>query len=47
RNGYEALKLLKSKNYDLMITDLEMPQISGYELIESARNDIKLEDIPI
>jgi CheY-like chemotaxis protein len=32
-NGVEALHILRSGDFDLLITDLEMPEMSGYELI--------------
>lgn len=47
RNGLEALDLLKDKKFDLIITDLEMPQVSGYELIETIRLDEQHNDTPI
>jgi chemotaxis protein histidine kinase CheA/ActR/RegA family two-component response regulator len=47
KNGYEALNILNSKRFDVIITDLEMPQVSGYELIETVRLDEKISDIPI
>jgi chemotaxis protein histidine kinase CheA/CheY-like chemotaxis protein len=47
RNGYEALEYLKTREFDLIITDLEMPKLSGYELIESLRLDEKYADLPI
>lgn len=31
--GFEALKLLPRHRFDLIITDLEMPDINGFELI--------------
>ncbi|HQV31374.1 MAG TPA: Hpt domain-containing protein, partial [Calditrichia bacterium] len=39
RNGYEALELLNKQDFDIMVTDLEMPKLSGYELIETLRYD--------
>ena len=47
RNGSEALELLKNKDFDIIITDLEMPQMSGYELIETIRQDDRFDDLPI
>lgn len=43
----EALVKLKLTHYDLIITDLTMPKIDGYEFIERLRNDEMYADIPI
>jgi CheY-like chemotaxis protein len=32
-NGLEGLKMLKSENYDLVITDIVMPHVSGLGII--------------
>jgi chemosensory pili system protein ChpA (sensor histidine kinase/response regulator) len=47
RNGYEALELLNKKEFDIMVTDLEMPKLSGYELIETLRYDQRFLAFPI
>lgn len=36
-NGQEALSLLKKKHYDLLLTDMKMPQLSGLELLRKAK----------
>lgn len=36
-NGAEALELLKQNDYDILISDYEMPGISGLELVKAAR----------
>ena len=43
----EALSKLSTSHYDLIITDLTMPKIDGYEFIERLRNDEMYADIPI
>lgn len=43
----EALVKLKLTHYDLIITDLTMSKIDGYEFIERLRNDEMYADIPI
>ncbi len=47
RNGYEALELLKRQEFDILITDLEMPKLSGYELIETLRYEKRYNHLPI
>jgi chemosensory pili system protein ChpA (sensor histidine kinase/response regulator) len=47
RNGYEALELLNKQEFDIMVTDLEMPKLSGYELIETLRYDPRFTTFPI
>lgn len=36
-NGLEALKILDSVSVDLIISDLEMPQMDGFQLLEHLR----------
>ena len=37
-NGKDALDSIKNKNYDLIVLDLVLPEIDGFELIEQAKN---------
>ena len=46
-NGVEALKTLNSSTIDLVITDINMPLMDGFELIERMRLDMMLKDIPV
>ena len=43
----EALVKLKLNHYDLLITDLTMPNIDGYQFIDKLKTDEMYEDIPI
>ena len=36
-DGYEALRVLVERSVDLLITDVKMPGISGYELARQAK----------
>ncbi len=47
RDGREALAMLTSGRYALMITDLEMPTMNGFELIAAANALHGAEDMPI
>ena len=47
KDGFEALNILEDKNVDIVITDLEMPIMHGYELINRIRKDIRFKDLPV
>lgn len=38
-DGAEALKEIESSHYDLLISDIMMPNIDGYELVKTLRDD--------
>jgi CheY-like chemotaxis protein len=46
-NGVEAMRRLEADNYDLVVTDLRMPEMSGPELITKMQNDATYSKIPI
>lgn len=46
-NGVEALKKLRIGDYNLLITDLHMPNLDGKQLLEKVRNDRKLACLPV
>ena len=37
-NGEVALKMFKNKKYDAVVTDIKMPKMSGWELIDILRD---------
>jgi len=45
-NGVHALEKLKQQDIDLIITDMNMPELDGAGLIRAVRQDLKL-DTPI
>jgi len=49
QNGAEALELLLSGKWeaDLILSDIEMPQIDGWELLEYLKTDDNLGHIPV
>ncbi len=48
-NGVEALEILEKENFDLILIDIEMPIMSGYETTRRIRisNNSQLSQIPI
>ncbi|MDG1727163.1 MAG: response regulator [Emcibacteraceae bacterium] len=45
-DGAEALNKLRSKNYDLVISDWNMEPMTGYELLNKVRSDDMLKALP-
>lgn len=39
-NGVDAVEALRQGEYDLIITDLNMPYVSGMEIIQVVRNEL-------
>ena len=47
KNGMEALKFSTKREYAVIIIDVNMPIMDGYELTKFLKNDPKTKDIPI
>ncbi len=47
KDGMHALELLAHKKVDLIITDLNMPNLDGFELVRAIRDDQELKALPI
>jgi two-component system chemotaxis response regulator CheY len=46
-SGFEALKMLPGRKFDLIITDINMPDINGLELIGFVKANSSYKDIPL
>ena len=46
-NGGSALEIMKKKKPDLVISDIRMPVMDGFELLEKIKSDEDLKDIPV
>ena len=46
-DGARALQMTKQLRYDLVVTDLEMPQVDGFDLIARLRKDDRFRTTPI
>lgn len=45
-NGRRALELLRAQPFDLLLLDLEMPELDGFALLEALAADAELRDLP-
>lgn len=46
-NGIEGLELMRKNKPDLILLDIIMPKMGGFELMEETAKDEELKDIPI
>jgi two-component system, cell cycle response regulator DivK len=47
RNGHDALEALKTRRPDLIIMDIQLPEISGLEVTRIIKQDEGLKHIPV
>ncbi len=46
-SGFEALRCLPRETFDLVVTDINMPDINGLELVSFVKNNDKYQNIPL
>jgi len=46
-NGLEALKILENKNIDIILSDVMMPVMDGFEFCRKVKNNIEYSHIPV
>ena len=46
-DGEMALSMLNHERYDFVVTDWNMPKLSGLDLLKAMRNDERLKNIPV
>ena len=47
KDGQEALKSLKETKFDLILLDLILPKMSGFEVLEAIQADPQLQGVPV
>jgi sigma-B regulation protein RsbU (phosphoserine phosphatase) len=46
-NGREALELLRARPFELVLLDVTMPEMNGYEVLECLKADKRLRHVPV
>ena len=46
-DGVTALPMLQTGNFDFLVTDWNMPNMTGIQLLEAIRTDPKLQKLPV
>jgi class 3 adenylate cyclase len=46
-NGRRALELLAERSFDLVLLDIQMPEMDGYQVLEHLKTDTALRNIPV
>src|SRR5512143_2164975 len=46
-NGRQALEKLKADSFDLVLLDIMMPELDGYQVLEQMKQDHALRDVPV
>jgi signal transduction histidine kinase/DNA-binding NarL/FixJ family response regulator len=46
-NGLEAIEFVRKFSYDIVLMDIRMPDMDGYETVAKIREDNRFEDLPI
>ena len=47
KNGYEGVDLAQNELPDLIVLDVQLPDIDGFEVLQILRSDKKLKNIPV
>ncbi len=46
-DGIDAMTLLKTEKFDVVVSDVDMPRMNGFNLTEKIRGDKKLAELPV
>ena len=46
-DGVDAFAILRSEEFDLVVTDVEMPRMNGFDLTSAIRRDKRLANLPV
>ena len=46
-NGLVAIEMLRREPFDLLLLDIEMPEMDGFAVLEQLKADVQLRDLPV
>jgi adenylate cyclase len=46
-NGRQALEMLRTQEFDLLLLDIEMPELNGFQVLEALLHDTALRETPV
>jgi adenylate cyclase len=46
-DGRQALEAMRKSEFDLVLSDIQMPEMDGYELLKALKGDMRLRNIPV
>jgi two-component system chemotaxis response regulator CheY len=46
-DGSVALRMLRANKYDFMVSDINMPNMNGFDLLKAVKADVALRHIPV
>jgi two-component system, chemotaxis family, chemotaxis protein CheY len=46
-DGVEALSMLKGAKFDFVVSDINMPNMTGFELLKAIKEDANLKHLPV
>ena len=46
-DGVEALSMLKASKFDFVVSDINMPNMTGFELLKAIKEDANLKHLPV
>ena len=41
-NGEEAIETINNENFDLILLDLQLPKVSGFDVLKNIKKDVKV-----